>query len=149
MNELVLTLFVFAGVGLAFLLANLTLGRLIRPNRPSPEKQEIYECGEKPEGTAWIQFDLRFYVVALLFVIFDVELVFFFPWAVVFGEASRNAQAGGPAASTAQAFAEFAFLELLVFFAILLLGFAYLWRRGDLEWVRSLASKAAEPRSRG
>ena len=69
--------------------ANLLLGKLVRPDKPSPEKGEVYECGEQPIGTAWIQFDLRFYVVALLFVIFDVELAFFFPWAVVFGSANR------------------------------------------------------------
>ena len=62
-----------------------------RPHRPSPEKGTVYECGEPTIGSAWIQFDLRFYVVALLFVIFDVELAFFFPWAVVFGSATRAA----------------------------------------------------------
>jgi len=137
MTALVATLLVFASVSIVFLLTNFTLGRLVRPNRPSVEKGEIYECGEEPVGNAWIQFDLRFYVVALLFVIFDVEIVFFFPWAVVFGTATREAQAGGANAATAQAFAEFAFLELLVFFAVLLVGFAYLWKRGDLEWVKS------------
>jgi NADH-quinone oxidoreductase subunit A len=141
MTALVATLFVFAGVGIAFLIANLTLGQLIRPNRPSPEKGEVYECGEKPIGSAWIQFDLRFYVVALLFVIFDVELVFFFPWAIVFGTATRQANSLDANAPVAHAFAEFAFLELLVFFAVLLVGFAYLWRRGDLEWVKSLISQ--------
>ncbi len=65
-------------------------GRLVRPAKPSPEKGEVYECGEQPIGTAWVQFDLRFYVVALLFVIFDVELAFFFPWAVVFGSANAG-----------------------------------------------------------
>jgi NADH-quinone oxidoreductase subunit A len=135
MTALVATLLVFAGVGIAFLVANLALGKLVRPNNPSPEKGEIYECGEKPVGSAWIQFDLRFYVVALLFVIFDVELVFFFPWAVVFGTAVKEGQAGS---ATSQLFAQFAFLEMLLFFAVLLVGFAYLWRRGDLEWVKSL-----------
>ena len=161
MTALVATLFVFAAVGIVFLLTNLTLGKLVRPNRPSPEKGEVYECGEKPVGSAWIQFDLRFYVVALLFVIFDVEMALFFPWAVVFGSANRAADESVPAEvriqavasldppgtplpatppnpATAAAFAQFAFLEMMVFFAILLVGFAYLWRRGDLEWVRSL-----------
>lgn len=130
---------VFVSVGGVFLLANLFLGKLVRPNRPSPEKGDIYECGEKPVGTAWVQFDLRFYVVALLFVIFDVEIAFFFPWAVVFGDATKQAEAGD---KTAGAFAQFAFVELLVFFAILLVGFAYLWKRGDLEWVRSTSGQA-------
>jgi NADH-quinone oxidoreductase subunit A len=142
MTALVATLVVFAAVGAIFPLANLLLGKLVRPNRPSPEKGEIYECGEKPVGTSWIQFDLRFYVVALLFVIFDVEIVFFFPWAVVFGTATNVSGAEAP---TAQAFAQFAFFEFLIFFGILLVGFAYLWRRGDLEWVRSLKGQPELP----
>src|SRR5262245_7202356 len=89
MTSLVITVLVFLSIGAAGLLANLVLGRLVRPNKPTPEKGDIYECGEKPVGTAWIQFDLRFYVVALLFVIFDVEIAFFFPWAVVFGSANK------------------------------------------------------------
>ena len=161
MTELVAGILVFLAVGTLFLLANLALGKLIRPDRPSVAKGEIYECGEKPVGTAWIQFDLRFYVVALLFVIFDVEMAFFFPWAVVFGSANRAGDASlpeseriaaantlapgtttAPDAATMNAFAQFAFAEFLIFFAILLVGFAYLWRRGDLEWVRSLGGQA-------
>jgi NADH-quinone oxidoreductase subunit A len=137
MTALVATIAVFVSVGAVFLLGNLLAGKLVRPNRPSPEKGEIYECGEKPVGTAWIQFDLRFYVVALLFVIFDVEIAFFFPWAVVFGEHTQ-----ADASASALAFARFAFIELMVFFGILLVGFAYLWKRGDLEWVRSTAGQA-------
>jgi NADH-quinone oxidoreductase subunit A len=144
-TTLVAAVAVFASVGAVFLFVNLFVGRLVRPNRPSAEKGEIYECGEKPVGTAWIQFDLRFYVVALLFVIFDVEIAFFFPWAVVFGTAATEANAGGPNAATASAFARFAFAELLVFFGVLLVGFAYLWRRGDLEWVRSTAGQPHPP----
>ena len=134
MTNLVVFLLVFASTGLIFVGANLFLGKLIRPNRPSPEKGEVYECGEKPVGTAYIQFDLRFYVVALLFVLFDVEIAFFFPWAAVFGQATQAANAGDPAAHS---FAQFAFVEFLIFFGILLVGFAYCWKRGDLEWVRS------------
>jgi len=141
MTALVATLAVFAAVGAIFPLANLLLGKLVRPNRPSVEKGEIYECGEKPVGTAWIQFDLRFYVVALLFVIFDVEIAFFFPWAVVFGTATQAAEGGGANAATAFNFAQFAFAEFLLFFGILLVGFAYLWKRGDLEWVRSMSNR--------
>lgn len=133
MSQPVVFFLVFASVGAVFLAVNLLVGRLVRPNTPSPEKSEIYECGERPVGSSWIQFDLRFYVVALLFVIFDVEIAFFFPWAVVFGDAVNHGQ---------QSFAEFAFFELLVFFAILLVGFAYLWKRGDLEWIRSLKGQS-------
>ncbi len=91
MTELVLLVVVFVTAGAALLLGPLVMGRLVRPDRPSPEKGEVYECGEPAVGSAWVQFDLRFYVVALLFVIFDVELAFFFPWAVVFGTANRAA----------------------------------------------------------
>ncbi len=146
MTALVATVAVFMSVGLLFVLANLLLGKLVRPNRPSVEKGEIYECGEKPVGTAWIQFDLRFYVVALLFVLFDVEIAFFFPWAVVFGEATQAADAGHPAA---RSFAAFTFVEFLIFFGILLVGFAYLWRRGDLEWVRSMSNERPPSATRG
>jgi NADH-quinone oxidoreductase subunit A len=145
MTALVATLVVFVSVGVVFLAANLVAGWLVRPDRPSPEKAEVYECGESPIGPAWVQFDLRFYVVALLFVIFDVEIAFFFPWAVVFGTATRAAESPDPeTAKAASAFAQFAFLELLVFFGILLVGFAYLWKRGDLEWVRSVAGQAPD-----
>src|SRR5947208_15852678 len=78
----------FLVIAVVFVAFHLLLGRLVRPNRPSAEKATIYECGEPTIGSAWIQFDLRFYVVALLFVIFDVEVAFFFPWAVVFGQAN-------------------------------------------------------------
>src|SRR6476646_10797957 len=81
-----LLLFVIVGVG--FILIHLLIGKLIRPSKPGEEKGTIYECGEPTIGSAWIQFDLRFYVVALLFVIFDVEVAFFFPWAEVFGKAN-------------------------------------------------------------
>jgi NADH-quinone oxidoreductase subunit A len=163
MTALVATILVFVAVAAVFVSANLLLGWLVRPNKPTPEKGEVYECGEEPIGSAWIQFDLRFYVVALLFVIFDVEIAFFFPWAVVFGTATQLADDAKPpeqrAALTAQLdpsatppspeaasdFARFAFLELLVFFGVLLVGFAYLWRRGDLEWVRSVAGQPQPP----
>src|SRR5437660_5201302 len=88
MPTLVFYLLVFLVVGVFFLFIHLVIGRLVRPYRPSPEKGTIYECGEPTIGSAWVQFDLRYYVVALLFVIFDVEVAFFFPWAVVFGKAN-------------------------------------------------------------
>ncbi len=160
---LVATILAFVAVGIGFLAFNLVLGRLVRPERPSPEKGEVYECGEEPIGSAWIQFDLRFYVVALLFVVFDVEIAFFFPWAVVFGSANRAADTNLPAERRVEAaqalalpgaapaappdaeamhtLARVAFVDLLVFFGILLVGFAYLWKRGDLEWVRSVAAQ--------
>ena len=166
MTTLVLFVLIFLAAGLTLLAANLVLGLFIRPDRPSPEKAEVYECGEQPVGPAWVQFDLRFYVVALLFVIFDVELAFFFPWAVVFGSSTRagdenqpaevrkesaaNLQPSGatptaaaepPKPEAARRLAWIAFADIMVFFGVLLVGFAYLWRRGDLEWVRSTAAQ--------
>src|SRR5215475_6121676 len=89
-------LLLFTAVGVGFILVHLLAGKLIRPNTPDSEKGTIYECGEPTIGSAWVQFDLRFYVVALLFVIFDVEVAFFFPWAVVFGKANTTAAANVP-----------------------------------------------------
>src|SRR5215510_7590865 len=79
----------FALVGIVFLFVNLLVGRFLRPHDPHPEKLEIYECGEPTIGSSFVQFDLRFYVVALLFIIFDVEIAFFFPWAAVFGKSTN------------------------------------------------------------
>jgi NADH-quinone oxidoreductase subunit A len=165
MTELVTLMLVFVAVGVGFLLTNLLIGKLLRPNKPDEEKGTVYECGEPPVGSSWIQFDLRFYVVALLFVIFDVEMAFFFPWATVFGGANRLTDDRVPAeervaiqkslsgaeptkeadAGAAKSLARLAFLDILVFFGVLLVGFAYLWRRGDLEWVRSMAGQTGAP----
>jgi len=110
----------FMAVALLFVAISLVLSRLIRPKgRYSPEKYTTYECGENPQGMAWIQFNIRFYVFALIFIIFDVEIIFLLPWAVVF----KNL---GP----------FAFLEGLIFVGILVVGLAYVWRKGDLAWVK-------------
>lgn len=138
MTELVGYLLLFTAVGWGFVLVNLSIGKLLRPARMDAEKGKIYECGEPTIGSAWIQFDLRFYVVALLFVIFDVEMAFFFPWAVVFGEAIQQADADKAGALT---LAWIAFIDILFFFGVLLVGFVYLWKRGDLEWVRSMAAQ--------
>jgi NADH-quinone oxidoreductase subunit A len=167
MTWLTFYLAVFVGLGIFFLLIHLLLGKVVRPARPGAEKLTIYECGEPTVGNAWIQFDLRYYVVALLFVIFDVEVAFFFPWAVVFGQANaladpdltatarstltdqlappslrsvepaRTRSRTGLDAATAHQFSWLAFADVLVFFGVLLVGFAYLWRRGDIDWVRS------------
>src|SRR5580692_11519356 len=93
MTQFVAYLLLFLGVSVFFVFIHLVIGRLIRPSKPDSEKLTIYECGEPTIGSAWIQFDLRYYVVALLFVIFDVEVAFFFPWAVVFGQANALTRA--------------------------------------------------------
>jgi NADH-quinone oxidoreductase subunit A len=240
----------FLAVGAGFVLINLLVGKLFRPHRPDAEKGTVYECGEPTIGSAWVQFDLRYYVIALLFVIFDVEVAFFFPWAEVFGKANAIAEVGPPtnvaaiheladralpltaapeksrpadrspeaialalrstvpavyrwgqlmaideatlahyqelrsarrklteaedkelqglkalldwspaterevphqgAAGAvyegAQSIRWLAFWEIIVFFGVLLVGFAYLWRRGDLAWVRSLPERQAAVR---
>ena len=87
-------LFVLAGIGM--LLVPLLIGRFLRPSLPSEAKDSIYECGEPTIGSSYIQFDLRFYTVALLFIIFDVEIGFFFPWALVYGNAMQLADQGLP-----------------------------------------------------
>jgi NADH-quinone oxidoreductase subunit A len=117
----------FAGV-LVFLVAGflilafvLVLSRLIQPEgKPGDDKYIPYECGEVPEGSAWIRFNIRFYVFALIFVIFDVEIVCLLPWAVVFRRLGA-----------------FAFVEGLIFIGILVVGLAYVWKKGDLEWIKS------------
>ena len=115
---------VFLVAGIGFLAVNLVVWRIIRPSRFSEEKLTTYECGENPTGSAWIQFNIRFYVFALLFIIFDVEAVFLLPWAVVFKQLGRE-QGLLP------------YVEGLVFIAILVVALAYVWRKGDLEWVRA------------
>ena len=227
---LVFFLIVFVIVGAFFLFIHLVIGSFIRPYVPDKEKLTIYECGEPTVGSAWIQFDLRYYVVALLFVIFDVEVAFFFPWATVFGKAnqlanldyepitklvaeqqrltsikpiselskenkaryeeiakqlaqmpqtilSRELLPAGLSKDTktklglahyelanddkgksierlivspikpevAVGWAKIAFLDILVFFGVLMVGFAYVWRRGDINWVRSFAQHVEPP----
>src|SRR2546425_5007445 len=95
-------LLLFVAVGAAFVLVHLMIGKLVRPAKLDAEKATIYECGEPTIGSAWIQFDLRFYVVALLFVIFDVEVAFFFPWAVVFGQSNNLAHLEKPETDAAR-----------------------------------------------
>ncbi len=114
------SILVFLGVVVGFVAVNLIVWWLIRPSRFSEEKLTTYECGENPQGSAWIQFNIRFYVFALIFVVFDVETVFLLPWAVVYKEI-------GP----------LAFAEGLVFISILVVALVYVWRKGDLEWVRA------------
>ena len=187
----------FAGAAVLFLFVNLLVGRLVRPKLPNEEKLEVYECGEPTIGSSFVQFDLRFYVVALLFIIFDVEVAFFSPWATVYGKATQLMSpdmpvvaadvdpAGSPTAlspqatqrlrelgvtspelptldpararelgvtsesgaieraavrETARKIAITSLADIGVFFAVLMVGFAYVWKRGDLDWVRSTRS---------
>jgi NADH-quinone oxidoreductase subunit A len=130
-----LTLFTFFGA--AFVFVNLLAGSLARPKLSHPQKSDPYECGEPSSGTSWVQFDLRFYIIALIFLIFDVEVALFYPWAIAYGSAAELAH---QFSMTIFSFRAAALVDMLVFFAILLIGFAYLWRFGYLDWVRSSAN---------
>ena len=107
----------FMLVGLVVGVAPLVLGKLLGPNRPDPEKLSPYECGFEAFEDARMKFDVRYYLVAILFIAFDLEIAFVFPWAVVF----RDLGVAG-------------LYEMGVFLGLLVLGFAYVWKKGALEW---------------
>jgi NADH-quinone oxidoreductase subunit A len=115
--------------GIVFVMVAMLVARLIRPNRPNEEKLSSYECGEEAVGTAWGPFNVRFYIVALIFILFDVELVFLFPWAVVFGNKHLIQATNG-------LWGWFALAEMFIFIAILALGLAYAWVKGYLDWIK-------------
>jgi NADH-quinone oxidoreductase subunit A len=171
MIDLVGHLQLFVVLGVVFLLLPLVAGLFLRPKNPTDQKLTAYECGEPTIGSSYIQFDLRFYVVALLFIIFDVEVAFFFPWAAVFGGGTQlldarlteparvqlserllNQAPGTLAAenvistATAHGLVMTGLVDILVFFAVLLVAFAYVWKRGDLDWVRAM-TEASKQRS--
>src|SRR5947209_6764365 len=135
--EILLSITMFVGFGAAFVFLNLVAGSLARPKVPNPDKAAAYECGEPSMGSSWVQFDLRFYIVALVFLVFDVEVALFYPWAVAYGSAAELAERLG---MTLTAFRSVAVVDMLFFFGVLLVGFAYLWRFGYLDWVRSAAT---------
>jgi NADH-quinone oxidoreductase subunit A len=119
---------VFSVVAVAFALGGITLSRVVGPRIPSAEKSTIYECGERPIGVAWFNFNPRFYLVALVFVIFEVDIALTFPVVAVFRAWS---EAGSMLAWTA-------FVELVLFVSILVVGLIWVWAHGDLEWVKRL-----------
>jgi len=110
---------IFLILAIVFVIITLFINKLVRPNRPTFEKQKVYECGENPEGSPWVKFNIRFYVVALIFLIFDVEVVLLFPWALTYKD-----------------YGVYGFIVGLIFLLVLGLGMAYEWRKGDLEWAR-------------
>ena len=113
-------------VAIGFILGSLLFGKVLRPNNMYAEKLETYECGEAPVGPAWFNFNPRFYIIALIYIVFDVEIAFVYPVATVFRRWSEQGRG------------VFALLEVLVFVVILLLGLVYVWVKGDLEWIRSI-----------
>jgi len=116
------------GAVVFFMVAMLS-ARLLRPNRPNAEKLATYESGEEALGGAWGRFNVRFYIVALVFILFDVEIVFLFPWAAVYGDRQLNAATNG-------LWSWFALVEMFVFVAVLALGLAYAWVKGHLDWAK-------------
>ena len=120
---------VYLAIACVFITVSLTAGWVLRPNKPTPEKLSTYECGEDAIGSAWIQFNVRFYIIALIFLIFDVEIAILFPWAVIFKKIGLLALA-----------------EILIFVGILVVGFIYVWVKGDLEWLKSLGEVKTESR---
>ncbi len=112
--------------GILFALGGLLTAKLLSPSRPNPEKLSTYECGEDPVGNARIQINIRFYVVALLFLLFEVELIFLFPWATLFGNKALLAESGW-----------FLLAQGIFFLLILTAGLAYAWMRGDLDWKKA------------
>jgi NADH-quinone oxidoreductase subunit A len=116
------TIVIFFAVGLALPVGALTVGRWLRPDRPSAGKSITYESGVDPTGDSWIQFHVRYYLFALLFVIFDVETLFLYPWAVAY-DTLRASSMG-----------LFVLVEMLLFLFFLVLGLVYAWRRKVLEW---------------
>jgi NADH-quinone oxidoreductase subunit A len=113
-----LTVAIFAGLGVAMAGGLLGLARILRPTRPQDQKYLTYESGVDPVGSGWSQSQIRYYVFAVLFVLFDVEAVFIFPWAV-----------------RLEAYGTFGLIEMFVFIAILALGLVYAWRKGVLRWI--------------
>ncbi|WP_276361890.1 NADH-quinone oxidoreductase subunit A [Daejeonella sp. H1SJ63] len=115
-------------MGILFVLFTYFMGSLAALKKPNPEKLSSYECGEEPKGSSWIQFNSRFYVIALVFLLFDVEMVFIFPWATVFAQESLlNADPRWGWLSLG---------EMFVFIVILLIGLVYIWKKGDLNWIK-------------
>jgi NADH-quinone oxidoreductase subunit A len=115
--------------GILFVLSAFAVSRIIRPNRPNPEKLSTYETGEESEGHAWTQFNLRFYILALIFLLFEVEIVFLFPWSTVYSRKELIDETNG-------LWGWFAMTEMLIFVFVLALGLAYAWVHEYLEWVK-------------
>jgi NADH-quinone oxidoreductase subunit A len=120
---------VYLLTGVVFILVMFLVSRLIRPHRPNPEKLSTYESGEEPVSSPWMQFNVRFYVVALIFLLFEVEIVFLFPWSTVFAKKELIDATNGT-------WGWFSMLEMLIFILILALGLAYAWVNGFLDWVK-------------
>ena len=114
-----LSIVILALLGVAFALGSIIMARLFGPHHPTPEKDAPYECGVPPVGDARERHSVKFYLVAMIFLLFDIEVAFLYPWAM----ALRDLQWTG-------------FLQVLVFFALLVAGYTYVWKKGALDWNR-------------
>lgn len=123
------TILIFILGALTFSIVMLFVARILRPNRPNFEKLTTYESGEDTVGSAWGQFSLKFYIVALIFLLFEVEIIYLFPWAIIFGDKEL-------VEGTDWQWAWFALTEMLIFIVVLALGLVYAWRKGYLDWVK-------------
>ena len=124
-------------------MVTLFVSSLVRPHRPNDEKLSTYESGEAPMTSAWTQFNVRFYVVALVFLLFEVEIVFLFPWATVFADKNLIEETNGR-------WGWFAVIEAVMFIMVLALGLVYAWVHGHLDWIKpkpeTTAVKSPVPR---
>lgn len=121
-------IFIFLIMGIVLVCLTLFASRMLAINRPTPLKLSSYECGEEPSGNSWIQFNSRFYVIALIFLLFDVEMIFIFPWTTVFGQ--KILIQADPL------WGWLTLTEMFIFVGILLIGLVYVWRKGDLDWIK-------------
>ena len=119
----------FLVVGIIFIIVILFISRLLRPHRPNPEKLSSYESGEEAIGSAWTQFNIQFYIIALIFLLFEVEIVFLFPWSTVFANKELIKNTNG-------VWGWFSLIEMIIFIAVLALGLAYAWVNGHLDWIK-------------
>jgi NADH-quinone oxidoreductase subunit A len=120
-------LYILAGI--IFILVTLFVSKLIRPHRPNQEKLSTYESGEEALGSAWPQFNIRFYIIALIFLLFEVEIVFLFPWSTIFANKQLIKE-------TAGVWGWFALAEMVIFILVLAVGLAYAWVNGHLDWIK-------------
>lgn len=123
------TILLFIVGAIVFAIIGLLVSKLIRPNKPNFEKLTTYESGEDTVGNAWGKFNIQFYVVAIIFLLFEVEIIYLFPWAIVFGDKELIE-------GTDWAWAWFAITEMFIFILLLALGLIYAWRKGFLDWVK-------------
>ena len=113
------SIFALIIIALVFIFFTLVFSWIVRPAKPSSDKSSTYECGERPIGSSFVKFNIRFYVIALIFIIFEVEVLVLFPWALIY-----------------KSLGWLGFVEMLVFVGLLLIGLAYVWKKGDLDWIK-------------